>query len=439
MKKEIQNYKHSTRILPDNEVEKLAIEAGLQKRTYRKISAPNLLEILCVVSVNEAPSYNDLAIRMENMTEVSVSKQAFWKKINTAQSVSFFKLILATIMKPIESIKSTVKLTFNRIPVQDSTVIKLPQRLFPEYSGVSNGHRQVCNARIQSVYDLLTGEFILFSIDPYKKNDLDASSEFNIEKGDLILRDRGYCSYKEIKRIKDNNADTIMRHKFNTVYLEPKTFKPVELLPVLKKLSGIDMTVCLNDKDKTIVRLVAEPVKDTVANARRMKARRDANGHTLKKKALDIMSWTIFITTIQQEKASFSQLFELYSLRWRIENIFKTWKGNLQFCAVHNVSKYQFLSIMMARMVMIVLALSKIFIPLQHFILVHFKRTLSLMKSIRYLQINNNILQVVDAIKLNQINLIVMPFAKYCTYDLRQDRSNFSQKQFNAFLDFKLS
>ncbi len=35
------------------------------------------------------------------------------------------------------------------------------------------------------------------------------------------------------------------------------------------------------------------------------------------------MSWSIFLTTIPKEKAEFSELFKIYELRWRIENIFK--------------------------------------------------------------------------------------------------------------------
>jgi hypothetical protein len=60
---------------------------------------------------------------------------------------------------------------FKRILLQDSTIIKLPLRLFEVFSGVKNAHAAVCNARIQGIYDLLSGRFIHFSIDPYSKND----------------------------------------------------------------------------------------------------------------------------------------------------------------------------------------------------------------------------------------------------------------------------
>ncbi len=81
---------------------------------------------------------------------------------------------------------------YQRVLVQDSTVIKLPAALFPEFSGVSNGHSTVCNARIQAGYDRISGKIIDFSIDPYSKNDLEK----------VLLR---YCCYDKRKKRRNFN------------------------------------------------------------------------------------------------------------------------------------------------------------------------------------------------------------------------------------------
>ena len=65
----------------------------------------------------------------------------------------------------------------------------------------------MCNARIQGVYDLLSGRFLHFSIDPYSKNDLTAAPELELHQADLILRDRRYLTTNEIKRHVDAGAD----------------------------------------------------------------------------------------------------------------------------------------------------------------------------------------------------------------------------------------
>ncbi|MCX6872472.1 MAG: transposase [Verrucomicrobia bacterium] len=87
---------------------------------------------------------------------------------------------------------------YRRVLAQDSTVLKLPLALFPEFSGVSNGSSSVCSARIQAVCDLLSGQLIGFPIDPYSKNDLTAAPELEIREGDLVLRDRGYLTAAEM-------------------------------------------------------------------------------------------------------------------------------------------------------------------------------------------------------------------------------------------------
>ena len=92
---------------------------------------------------------------------------------------------------------------FNRIIVQDSTIIRLPKRLFEEYSGVANGHSKVCNSRVQGVYDLVAEKFLFFSVDSYSKNDLEAAPELVLGKGDLTLRDRGYLIADEIQRLRN--------------------------------------------------------------------------------------------------------------------------------------------------------------------------------------------------------------------------------------------
>jgi hypothetical protein len=172
---------------------------------------------MCLESQKGSPSYNDLATRFETVYQTSPSKQAISKKINPA-CVQFFQSVLALILlsrlpkAQLDFIKNGNTL-YKRILVQDSTIIKLPQRLFKIFSGVSNGHTAVCNARIQGVYDLLSGSFISFSIDTYTKNDVVSASELELCRGDLALRDRGYFKNSEIPRHIEAGADFIFRYK----------------------------------------------------------------------------------------------------------------------------------------------------------------------------------------------------------------------------------
>lgn len=421
----------SNLILKNNTVEKLAIQSGLQKRRSRKIFSWNLLGLLCLESIAEAPSYNDLAMKLKSTVGEAASRQAFWKRINNTACELFMSSVLGKVMKSRTS-SEILDLPYERILIQDSTVIKLPLGLNKEFGGVANQHSKVCNARIQAVYDLLSGEFVSFSIDPYSENDAKAASKLDLRNGDLVLRDRGYSSHTEIKRHQDHKADFILRYKHKGGYLDFDTFEPLDLFQLLEENVSLDLQVRLDNTAKTPIRLVAAPVNEEVANIRRMKAKKQSNGSCPSKNYLELMSWSIFLTTISKGKIGFSGLLKIYGLRWRIENIFKTWKSNFNFTAIHNVSEHQLRSILIARLIMIVIATCKIYKYLRKAIKQKFQKELSLMKLFRYLQVNNNTLIVYQLIKKKKTKDLIFTCYKYCTYENRSKRDNFSKCQKDA-------
>ena len=231
-------------------------------RAPLKITPVNFLHIALAESLRAEPSYNDMAARLDAETGISASRQAFCKRVND-ECVAFMQTVLATIMK--KRFQTTVSSTpYDRILVQDSTVIRLPERLYEEFSGVSNGHSAVCNARLQVIYDLLAGEFVSFSIDPYSKNDSSSAPETELCENDLVLRDRGYLSADEFRRHLDAGADCIYRHKHNTTYTDPQTGCPIDLIKELRQHGKLDREVQLSNPAGTVCRLVAAPVDEQI-------------------------------------------------------------------------------------------------------------------------------------------------------------------------------
>jgi hypothetical protein len=255
----------------------IAYNTGLIKRK-RAVHPADLLFSLCLESSRGTVSHNDVAAHLESSSDTCVSKVAIWKKINSC-CVEFFKGVLEAIIlkKVTNQVRHGKNLTpiFNRIIVQDSTIIRLPQRLFDVFSGVANRHSKVCNARIQGIYDILNEQFISFSIDTYSKNDLEAAPELLLEKGDLSLRDRGYLLLEEIERHIRIGADCIYRYKNKMILYNSVTEKPLNILSILEKTPTIDMEIKLNNSKRTTVRLIAFPVSEELANIRRMKAKKE--------------------------------------------------------------------------------------------------------------------------------------------------------------------
>jgi len=248
--------------------------------------------------------------------------------------------------------------------VQDSTVIRLPLRLFEQFSGVKNAHTSVCNARIQSIYDLISQRFIAFSIDSYSKNDLSVTLNIPVEPGDLVLRDRGYFTIKAMEELKNKGAESIFRYKHKTAFFDIENNEEVNLLKYLKKNGSIDTMILAGSKEKYKVKIIAAPVSEEIANVRRMKAKKESKSKNPSKDHLALMSWNIFVITISTLEITFKTVLKIYGLRWRIENIFRTWKSNFNFDKIHNVSEEQLRVLIKARFIMIVFLNHHLFMPL---------------------------------------------------------------------------
>lgn len=412
--------------LDRKKIRQLAFETGFCKRASGKISAPDFLVHLCLESVSGTVSYNDLAARVEAQTGVTASRQAYWERTDEP-CVRFFQSILEHVMLSKCNSDNVQFLDrpgrFKRILLHDSTIIRLPLRLFEAFSGVKNAHTAVCNARIQGIYDLLSGHFIQFSIDPYSKNDQAASMEIPVQPGDLVLRDRGYFTIQAVQQHKQAGADSINRYKHPTALYDPATGKKIDLLQWLIRNGSVDMLVGAGPEQTVCVRLIAFPAPEETANLRRMKAKKEMNGHAPSHELLQLMSWTIFLTTITDASMTFKEISALYGLRWRIENIFKTWKSYFNFQKVHNVPELQLRVLLKARLIMITIAYERLFLPLLSQLYRASRKLVSLMKFMRYITQNFATLpRSLDGLTLPA--QLCEAVERYCTYENRH-RANF--------------
>jgi Transposase DDE domain len=421
----------------DRQIQDIAVNTGFLVR--KKFVAPaDILYAICCQSIQGTVSFNDLATKIDAEIAVSVSRQAIGKKMNKPSCMDFLKKILALVIlskinkNEIHSLRQQGK--FSRVLVQDSTIIGLPARLFAFFSGVSNGHVSVCNARIQCVYDLIAENFISFTIDPYTKNDLKAAPELELRQGDVVIRDRGYLTSGEMERHREVKADCIYRHKSTMIYLNIQTGKEIDLLAELKAKKKIDCLVLLNDKNATPVRLLAFPVNEEIANLRRMKAKKEMK-KTPSKEYLELLSWSIFITTISPQVANSDFILKAYRLRWRIEIIFKSWKSNMEFAKIHNVSKTQLSTILFARFIMIIICIQYIFSPAKTIIKEHLGKDLSMIKVVRCLTRNpSKIISIVTELTnyCGKCTYHLSALARYCAYENRT-RPNFEQEFTSTF------
>jgi len=408
-------------------INQLSVQTGFIKR-LRKIKAAEFLIYMITESVRGCVSCNDLAATIQFEAGTMASRQAYHNKMSKA-SVSFFKAILAAIMhsKTYTTIPSQFR-QFKRILVQDSTIIKLPAKLIDIFSGVKNATSQVCNARIQCVYDLLSGSFTHWSMHSYSKNDFAVANELEVRAGDLILRDRGYFTIDESKRMIKAKSEFVSRYKHQTNIYDSETGQEIDLGKLLDTQRNVDRKVLIGKEGRVEVRIVAAEVSQEIAGNRRRKAKKESKHRNPSKDVLFLMGWTIFLTSLTSKDLDIKDFLELYGLRWRIENIFKTWKSHFNFDKIHAVGENQLRLILMARFIAITLFYEKIYVPLS--IIVTEKsndKELSLMKLMRYISWNfRAIPQLLKAACGSVENLKFVE--KYCTYDKRK-RPNYAEKE----------
>jgi len=420
-------------------IRELAFETGFCQRASGKIDAPDFVVHLCLESLKGTVSHNDLAARLATHTGVSASRQACWQR-TTEPCVRFFQGILERVMlgscpsAELEQLRNGGR--FQRVLLQDSTVIQLPLRLFAIFSGVRNADTAVCNARIQGVYDLLSGQFIHFSVDPYSRNDQAATFDLPVEPGDLVLRDRGYFVLEAIAEQQRRGADSINRYKHGTALFDPDTGQKINLLDELSPSGSLDREVLAGPDKSLKLRLLAVPVDEETANLRRMNAKRQTKGHAPSEELLKLMSWTIFLTTLSDPKITFREILALCGLRWRIENIFKTWKSHFSFAKVHNVSETQLRVLLAARLILITVLYHRLYRPLSRRIKDTEGLQLSLMKLMHYVSRNLDIVpELLDhGTGAGRLYRVVV---RYCTYEKRR-RPDFVAKMRHILLDIRV-
>ena len=326
------------------DVEAIARETGVVRRSARKLSANRLLLALLALSAGCAPTMERIASIVRLILGDSYSKQALSKRLGPGID-QFLGHVTAHVFSGVQtrSIKDGVFGAFNRVVLHDSTTLRLPDRFCKVFKGSANQSKRTQSImKIQLVSDLLNGRILSLSLSGFTRNDQAASGDILsvASHGDLVLRDLGYFVIESFKSMIERGIFFLSRYRHGIALLESATHKRIDLCGMLKKQSVLDIDVLLGLERRVPVRLVASPVPEAVANQRRRKAKanRDKRSHP-SKEHLFLMGWNIFITNVDRNVWTHKDLQPIYRLRWRIEIIFKAWKSHLKIAELNFASE----------------------------------------------------------------------------------------------------
>lgn len=308
----------------------LAKESGWSPKS-RKVTALGWCLSLCLASSHRTPSLRVAAAFMGLVNALTITKQALCKRLAKGGGKLLEKALGAAL-----ATKARCELpslgSFPRVLIQDSACIALPKAASKHYPGSSNQHDSTAAMKVQAIYEMVSNRFVGFSLGGYTRNDQAAALDIVelAREGDLVLRDLGYLTLESLRRIGSLGAYYLSRYMSGTALYAPATGERLELARLANPARTVQIDVHLGNEARLPCRLILVPLKEEVANRRRQKAkacrdRRKAPGE----RTLHLLGWQIMLTNYSEQELPASLVFELYSMRWRIETIFKSWKGGL--------------------------------------------------------------------------------------------------------------
>jgi len=326
----------------------------------------NELIALCVWLSQEiaSTSLTQLCSRLEASTGVLMSAEGLNQRFNQA-AVSYlrevFRALLAQKLCSNQSLFANLISTFNRIRILDATVFQLPDPFALDYQD-SGGSSNTAGVKIQLEYDLLSGQFLNVQVGPGKNNDKTYGTIClkTVEAGDLCLRDLGYFDLGDLKAVHEKEAYYISRLKLNTrIYIknpEPEYFKNGTLkkqteyiqLDMTQMMSGLTPgeTIEIHEGyigqyQKLPTRVIIHRLTDdqTKTRLKNQAIREKKKGIVMKDKSKRLMGMNVYITNTSLKEVPTNYVHALYSLRWQIEILFKTWKSFFEIDACKTMKR----------------------------------------------------------------------------------------------------
>jgi hypothetical protein len=374
------------------------------------------------------------------MTGESVSFQAIAKRLQF-RHLPFLKALVAKGLErqldgysDLISDVTTLGL-FKRILIQDSSCIKLPDSLSEHFPGSSNqyGHKKAI-ARAQLCLDLKNNTYTSIELKSFCDHDSTYAHKIleDAKPGDLILRDLGYSVIRIFRRIDEIGAYFISRLHPNWNVLDVDNESVIDLVSVLrdldrKNINTLDVEAKVGSKERMEVRMICNKLTESQAVKRRIQARKNGNRkRSVSKSTYYLLGWNILITNINKEKLAGSEVYKYYSLRWRIELIFKDWKSHFRLdkifasCQGRNYAKPELLFYLC--MSYLILIYNPKFHKFQRRIVERTKRLLSPTKFAKLVINHPEILFHPDT------TLLIEILKKNCCYSKRKDKQNIYER-----------
>ena len=187
--------------------------------------------------------------------------------------------------------------------------------------------------RIHYSFDLNT-----FRCDSFKITSPKTGENLNlyqIQEGDLIVGDRGYCRRKGITYVKKNGGDVLIRFHSTNLPLctrRGSRFSVLDKLNTLDKNGFGDWDVWFKDSDDNSFikgRLCAIRKSEHAIKLAQKKilSKASSRGRKIKAETLEYAKYIIIFTTVSRHNLKVEEVLMIYRNRWQVELVFKRLKS----------------------------------------------------------------------------------------------------------------
>ncbi|GGA93296.1 IS4 family transposase [Ornithinibacillus halotolerans] len=330
------------------QISQWAIDTGFMKRKAKV--KPMYFLLLCTL-LGESfgqKSLTQLCAQLGATFNIGITTEGLNQRFNT-QAVEFLKRMYQSLVtQQLEGSLSFIENRwFNRLRILDSSSFDLPGD-YQDYKG-PNGS----GIKIQLEYELMKGNFLNLHIQHGKESDSKYPQviQETIQPGDLCLRDLGYFSIDNLLDIQNRGGYFLSRLKNDVnLYVENDAGKwekidVSEIAATLNRGEAIQLhnvRISARSKDPLLARVVITKLTEE------QQSKRQAHLNKKKKKGKSTLSAqknisvNIHATNITQNQVKKEEIFLLYSIRWQIEILFKTWKSLFEIHKVKKMKKERF-------------------------------------------------------------------------------------------------
>lgn len=309
-------------------------------------------------------SLPDLAADLRQQFSVDISKEGIHKRFNV-QAVSFLKELIKYHVSEQLLLQDSreLKKYFKAINIKDSSKFSLPNSYNGDYPGFGNFSKTNGLMNIQYEYDILVGNWKAIDLTSIQVNDQRDSNQ-NIEhisSNELYIRDLGYVTPTYLNAVLQKGASFLNRLPAQaTVYTSDQ--KQINWNRISRKFNNdgtgiLDMDVSVYQNEHIACRLIIERVPNDVYRKRVKQAEASAKKHgvglTQQRKAR--CRYNTFITNVDRLILPTTAIRKVYSLRWQIELVFKTWKSFLEIDKLKKVKKERFECQLLAKLLWVLL------------------------------------------------------------------------------------